>query len=214
MPQMPEFYIDVNYSQAQTAEGTLSKACDQKKARVTWDQNEFTVYATISFEAMPVEQPGEPLEWHYPDEEQELAHIAFVDPRLRQMGTRILAAPQSFNLAGMDEEENSLNADDDLSEYNLLKLLLGIQDGPTLVNKSPMQFNFDKTNSISLNKRQYVGKRVMEELYYRPRTFQIWPAIVSKEPLGVRFPIDFVNRDYEFDTTDRSIYNDDMNPVG
>lgn len=164
---------------------------------------------------MPQEQPGEPLDWHYEDNDQELAHVAFVDPRLRQMGTRVLCAPQSFNLAGFDEDDdNSLNASDDLTGYNLLKLLLGVTDGPTLTNKSPFQFNFDKTNSLSLNKRHYVGKKAIEELYYRPRSFQIWPAMVSKEPLGVRFPIDFVDRDYKFDTADRSIYNDDMNPVG
>jgi len=73
----------VNVSQAETVSEMLNRACTGKNSRLTWDKNEFAVYATISFEAMPQEQPGEPLDWHYEDNDQELAHVAFVDPRLR-----------------------------------------------------------------------------------------------------------------------------------
>jgi hypothetical protein len=185
-----------------------------------------SVYATISYEAMPEEQPGYPLA---PDAEMFsgdpnnpppdfLDYRAFVDPRLAQLGVRTVTEEVVDEID--DEALSKAVTAGSVTDYNLLKILLGVVEGPMLSNKSPLHFNFDRTNCIAFSKRNFRGKTALVDAYYKQQgqtknRMRCFPAVVTGEQLGVKFPILSVDRGYKLpDKMDRLIYTSEMKQVG
>jgi hypothetical protein len=85
-----------------------------------------------------------------------------------------------------------------------------------LTNKSPLSFNFDRTNAIAFSKREFRGKSALTDAFYKnEKRMRLFPAVISPNELPTQLPILYIDREFRLsDKMDRLIYTSDMKSVG
>lgn len=86
---------------------------------------------------------------------------AFVDPRTRANGIRILCAEASF------EVEDGVKIMTDQKQYNLARMIHGLPESSIeLGNKFPLNFHLHHLNAISFDKGCYIGQELTQRTHF------------------------------------------------
>jgi len=81
---------------------------------------------------------------------------AFVDPRTKMNGVRVLCAEESLEL-----DENEIRLQDDSTEYDLSRTILGIPESSHEVgNNFPLNLHMHYLNGVSFDKGCYIGQEL------------------------------------------------------
>jgi folate-binding protein YgfZ len=91
---------------------------------------------------------------------------AFVDPRLTQLGARVILPREQMAATISDAGANEV----DFAEYDRLRLLLGVPDGSRdlVLDKSILlESGFDELNGVDWNKGCYIGQELTARTKYR-----------------------------------------------
>ena len=92
--------------------------------------------------------------------------VAFVDPRLAELGTRVILPREQ--LGGVLSEAGAVEAD--FAEYDQLRLSLGVPDGSRdlVLDKSILlESGFDELHGVDWNKGCYIGQELTARTKYR-----------------------------------------------
>ena len=93
-------------------------------------------------------------------------NTVLIDPRLAQMGARLIVAGDSWKAALEDADVNAA----DRAAYDNHRLALGVSDGSRdiVIEKSfPAECNFDELNAVSYTKGCYVGQELTARTHHR-----------------------------------------------
>ena len=91
---------------------------------------------------------------------------AFVDPRLTQLGARVILPREQMAATISDAGANEV----DFAEYDRLRLLLGVPDGSRdlVLDKSILlESGFDELNGVDWDKGCYIGQELTARTKYR-----------------------------------------------
>lgn len=114
------------------------------------------VTATYSQDIRPESKAGYRQEWSVESDpniniEDTDDYIAFVDPRLKSLGTRTICAKGCLEL-------NEELIQTDLNHYKAYRILAGVPEGQILYSQSPFVFGLDFLNMIDLKKNLALEK--------------------------------------------------------
>jgi folate-binding protein YgfZ len=88
--------------------------------------------------------------------------MSFYDPRLRAIGCRIICPTDSLEI-----EKDIVNYKMTSEDYDIIRLLYGIPEGPDEVEGSlPLNMNFQLLNYINFSKGCYIGQELTQRTYH------------------------------------------------
>jgi hypothetical protein len=111
---------------------------------------EMEVTSTFSQEIVPDAREGSKQTWTEEfdesiNKEDSQDYVAFVDPRLKKLGTRTLSAPGM-----LDVSEELIQVD--LDYYKSHRILAGVPEGPSLVGQNPLVFGMNYFHMVPKDK--------------------------------------------------------------
>ena len=152
----PVFFIDVHHSQSSSLHSSISQLNFRKNVNFFDISSETEVTATYSQSLRPEAKEGYRQEWSVEADptiniEDTDDYIAFVDPRLKSLGTRTICPKDCLEI-------NDELTQTDLNHYKSYRILAGVPEGQILYAQSPFLFGLEHLNMIDLKKNLSLEK--------------------------------------------------------
>jgi folate-binding protein YgfZ len=153
---------------------------DCERARAEDLRKRLTLYklrSKVTVEMAP-ETMGVVAVWDGAWTEKSEQYIAFADPRLPELGMRIMGDVKVI--------EAALSAQAKPGNYDAMRLALGVPDGSRdlIVEKSLLlDWGFDQLHGVDFSKGCYVGQEVTARMRYRGQTKKSMYLVKSTTPL-------------------------------
>lgn len=87
--------------------------------------------------------------------------MSFYDPRMPGLGTRVICPSESLEI-----ELDTVNLHFNHEDYEILRNLYCIPEGPEVRDMLPLNLNFQHLNAISFNKGCYIGQELTQRTYH------------------------------------------------
>ena len=122
--------------------------------------NIMEIYVALGQDSVPQQNEGEKVSLTTNEgTSEESGYIAAVDPRLKNLGIRTIALAGSVEPDGQDIS--------DQLDYDILRVLQGVPEGPSIEQRLPLNINAHQLNGIDLEKGRYVGHEQVSQRHFR-----------------------------------------------
>jgi len=145
------------------------------------------------------------------EDEGDYCDFGFVDPRLPQLGARIItsAAEERFDVDKEYVDEVATQ-----KTYDKVRMMYGIGEGVELMSCLPFTANFDFLNALDFSKGRYIGQELTARSYHtgiirkRIMPFVVHtPNIKVPESLLANVTLDFYDEKFTTDLSNKVIKN-------
>jgi len=142
--------------------------------------------------------------------------IAFVDPRIRQLGVRILCPKESLEI----DADIPGKYYHDTEKYDITRMLLGVPEGKETFNALPLNCQMHLLNGISFNKGCYIGQELTARTFHTGvlrKTIMSFLCLKSHKiqvNLNNFQPVDLVDYEFNEDLAEENMVDFDNKVIG
>jgi folate-binding protein YgfZ len=106
---------------------------------------------------------------------------AFVDPRTKENGVRLLCCEESF-----EPESDVLMMANPKEQYDAIRMILGLPEGSSeLGGQFPLNMNLHMLNAVSFSKGCYIGQELTQRTFHTGMVRRLaLPFVINSVPKG------------------------------